>query len=829
MDAAKVAQISQDTGIPEAAVGATVALFEKGYTVPFIARYRKHATNGLNEGQVVAVHEQFMQHREFLERRESLLKFLAEQGKLSDILRERIITISDRFDVEDLFLLYRPRRKSRAAEAIEKGLEQLAEYIWNQDPDAWSVEEHADVFVDPAKDIVDRNQALRGACEIIAEWIADNFDYRKNLREMLWRDGQVVSTVVPAKADQKTKYNMYYNRRESVARIPSHRVLAIRRGSKEGILTTSIQGDDGAALRFLTGSVIRDPESPFAATLEAAVRDSYFRILKSLIETEVRAMLKQRADREAIRVFRQNLENLLLCSPAGPLVVIGVEAGKGEECQLAVVDGSGKLVEEATISPLPPKSDLDGTRAVIRDLVARNGATAIALGSGTAARQVEEILRRILVEEKLEEVLVTGINDAGVSVYASSRAGREELPEASVATRAAVSIARRLKDPLAELVKIDPKLIGVGQYQHDVDQKELHRGLMQTIQSCVNRVGVDPNSADVTLLRYVAGLNDRMARKVIDYRNANGRFANRVSLQAIPGLGEFTWQQAIGFLRIPDSDHPLDATAIHPESYPMVEKIAAVAGVELPGLIGNKEILENLKLEELAAETGDLSGLQEIQQELLNPGRDPRKKFAVPKFRPDIKDLSDLQEGMTLEGVVTNVTNFGAFVDVGIQQDGLVHLSQMSNRFIRDPREAVQVGDVVQVKVISVEAETRRIGLSIKALLPAAPPRRRRRPIRRPTRPASDAPGAHPSAQMDAGSTADAAASERRAPRRPGGRPFRKRRPEVRPEPPRQPAEAAEQSSEPSPAPQEPEPPPQPEQSLEEKIAMLKSKFRGLG
>ncbi|MBM3791938.1 MAG: RNA-binding transcriptional accessory protein, partial [Acidobacteria bacterium] len=570
MDAAKIRLLAQDASLPEAAVAATVALFEKGYTVPFIARYRKEAAGGLDESRIIAVHERFMQHRELLDRQETLVKLVADQGKLSDALRERIQSCTDRFELEDLFLLHRPKRKSRAAEAVARGLEPLAEYIWMQEPDAWSLEEHADVFIEPEKGVADRDQALRGAADIIAEWIAENSEIRGALREMLWKDGFVVSTVVPAKAEQKTKYNMYYDRREPVPRIPSHRVLAIRRGSKEGVLTSSIQGDNAAALRLVFGQVIRDPESPFAPVIEAAARDSYFRILRPLIETEVRAMLKQSADREAIRVFRQNLENLMLASPAGPVMVIGIESGKGEDCTLAVVDGNGNLLEEAKISPLPPKNDMEGTKNVLRDLIGRHGVSAIALGSGASARQVESAVRQALAEEDLQQVLIAAVNDAGVTVYSTSRGAREEYPEQSASTRAAISIARRLQDPLAEMVKIDPKLIGVGQYQHDVDQKELHRGLMQTVQSCVNRVGINPNRADVTLLRYVAGLNERLARRIVDYRQANGPFTSRAAIQSIPGLGEFTCQQAVGFLRIPESENPLDATAIHPEWYPIV-------------------------------------------------------------------------------------------------------------------------------------------------------------------------------------------------------------------------------------------------------------------
>jgi len=826
MDSARIALIARDTLLPEAAVVAAVALFDKGYTVPFVARYRREAIGGLNDEQVIAIHERFMQYREMLDRRDSLLKMLAEQGKLTDRLRERIENCNDRFELEDIFLLHRPRRKSRATEAVEKGLEPLAEFIYNQDPDAWTIEEHAGVFVDAEKGGADVDQALRGAADIIAEWIAECCEYRRMLRDMLWKEGHVVSTVVPAKAEQKTKYNMYYNRREPVSKIPSHRVLAIRRGSKEGILTSSIQGDNAASLRLLMGAVIKDPESPFAPILEAAVRDAYFRILRPLIETEVRAMLKQRADREAIRVFRRNLENLLLCSPAGPLTVIGVEPVKAGECKLAAVDGAGKLMEEASISPLPPPGDLEGSRNTLRDLIARNDVKAIAIGAGNNAREAERVIRQILADERLDSVTLAAVNDAGIPVYASSRIAREEFPEASVATRAAVSIARRLQDPLAELVKIDPKLIGVGQYQHDVDQKELHRSLMQTVQSCVNRVGVNPNTADVTLLRYVAGLNERLAQKIVDHRAASGPFKSRSDLTAVPGLGEFTYYQAAGFLRIPTGDNPLDATAIHPEFYPIVEAMAAAANISVAELIGNAEAIESLKLEELAGDSLGNSMLMDIREELLKPGNDPRRKFAAPRFRTDVQSIADLQVDMVLEGVVTNVTNFGAFVDIGIQQDGLVHLSQISNRFIRDPREAVSVGDIVQVKVISVEADTRRIGLSIKALLPPRTrrqPKMRRRPGRQSQSP-SDPPnaGITPNTDSVAAPPPQKEQTGRQRRPRPSGRYARRRRNGPRP---------IQASGEPAPQPEQIEQlaePAEPERTLQEKIVLLQTKFRGI-
>jgi len=851
MDPAIIKHIVKEVALPESSVAATLELFEAGATASFIVRYRKEATAGLNETQVRAIQERMVFYKELEERRAQLIKSLAEQGKLTEELRQQIEGRWDRADIEDLHHRFKPKRKTRASEAREKGLEPLAEYIWGQDPDAWGLEEHVDVFIDAGKGVADRQQALQGAAEIIADWIAESFELRKALREMLWKEGFVISTVVPAKSGQKTKYTMYYDRREPVASIPSHRVLAIRRGTKEGVLTSSIQCDSAKALQWITDLVIKDRESSFAPILELAARDSYSRILRPLIETEVRAQLKERADREAIRVFQENLENLLLSPPAGSMPVIGVDAGKSEECRLAVVDAHGNFVEEAVVYPKPPKSDIEGTKATLLELIRKHNISALAIGSSTNGREIEKILRQILADEKIETVMVATVNDAGLIVYSSSRIGREEFPEMQVATRSAVGSARRLQNPLAELVKIDPKLIGVGQYQHDVDQKELHRRLIQTVQFCVNRIGADLNVTGFAMLRYISGISDRMARRIVAHRSANGPFAARSALMSVPGMDEISCRMASGFLRVSNSEMPLDRSWIHPECYPIVEKMAAVLNVGVAELIGNKELISTLKLEEFADGNIGMPTLEFVREELLAPGKDPRGAFAPPRFRAEVRDISDLKEGMTLEGSVTNVTNFGAFVDIGINQDGLVHLSQMSNRFIRDPREAVKVGDLVQVKVISVEVETKRIGLSMKALLPALQ-RRRKKTQRRPAQSPQGAPAValaevsstSPADGVPAG--ADAPIDSHQAPkpdREMGQRPRRRsgpphRRGDGRPRRdharPRNTDDSVGKNDAPA---AKPAPPPQPEVELEpkgpqptlqEKIAILQSKFRGI-
>ena len=825
MDPGIVADIANDLALPESSVAATINLLEKGATVPFIEHYRKEIS-GLDGAKVRAVWARMVHYKEILDKRASLLKLLSDQGKLTEELRIKIEGCLAKAELDDLHHRFKIRKKSRGSEAMEKGLEPLAEYLWNQEPDAWSLEEHTDVFIDPEKKVASREEALQGASDIMAEWIAENVEYRKVLREMLWNEGSVVSTVVPAKVGQKTKYNMYYDRREAVTTIPSHRVLAIRRGSKEGILTSSIEGDQAKALEFLLSSVIREKDSLFAPVLERAVHDSYTRILRPLVETEVRAMLKERADRDAIRVFQENLANLLNSPPAGPMVVMGVDPGKGQECKLAVVDEKGKFLEESTISLAPPQNDDQGPRATLRDLLARHNVQAISIGSGMGSRELESVLRQALADEKIENVLIASVNDAGLAIYSSSRVAREEFPDLSIATRCAISLARRLQDPLSELVKIDPKLIGVGQYQHDVDQKELHRCLVQTVQSCVNQVGVDLNTASHSLLRYVSGLNDKLARKIIAIRAAQGPFASRDSFCKAVELDALSCQQVAGFVRIPSGENPLDRTAIHPEAYPTVEKMAASLEIGVADLIGNSERISSLVLENFATDSMGRPTLTDIREELLKPGRDPRRTFALPQFRSDVKEIADLTAGMTLEGIVTNVTNFGAFVDIGVRQDGLVHLSQMSNRFIRDPREAVKVGDVVQVKVLSVEAETKRIGLSMKALLPAVP-RHRKKPRQRASRPSSrpaikapeagaaveaTAPPAAQSAEAAAPAHAEALA---RGPRE-GNRPRHRRRRHTRPERPPQPQESVSPEEKP------------PEPTLQEKIAILQSKFRGI-
>jgi len=1062
MDAVIIGRIAIETAIPESSVSAAVALLQNGAAGPFIARYRKEATGELDETKIRIIQDRLAHYREAMELRADLLKMLTEQGALTDELQARIDGCLSKTDLEDMQRRFRPRKKTRAIEAVEKGLHPLAEYFWKQESDGRGIVERLDVFVDPARGVLNREQALQGVVDILAEWIWEKAEYRQALREMLWSEGHLVSAVVPAKVGQKTKYNMYYNRREPVSSVPSHRVLAIRRGCKEGVLVSSIEGDNAKAIDYLLSSVLKnkdDGESEFFPIIEAAVRESYNRMLRPMIETEVRTQLKERADREAIKVFQDNLTSLLLAPPSGPIVVMGVDMGKGRECNVAVVDETGRFLEgskirltgkpavsvvsakavekadvpavnvesaevvvgtaaesavdpfeaaqtdvmeeaaaesaaeptepaqvddteeaavepdnataeitqvdsaeeaaaepdnvtaeiiqadsaeeaaaESAAEPTEPAqvdvmeeaaaepdnataaitqvdsaeeaaAELDNAtaeitqadsaeeateepaaelaeavpadpseaaaaeitgedapanplaallssltapvakafnapaavakaavdpRIVLKNLIARRNVRAVAIGAGANARELENLLRQALEGEETADVFIAAVNDAGLAVYSSSRLAREEFPNCSASMRCAVSLARRLQDPLSEMVKLDPKLIGVGQYQHDVDQKELHRALAQTVQFCVNNVGVNLNAAGAPLLRYVSGLNDKLARRIVAVRASQGAFASRAAMNDALKLEPAVYEQTAAFLRITDGVNALDRTAIHPESYPVVERIAEAAGVSVGDLIGNRELVEAIDMQAYVTETTGPATLSDIREELLHPGRDPRRAFKLPKFNAKVRELSDLKPGMTLEGIVTNVTNFGAFVDIGVRQDGLVHLSQMSSHFIRDPREAVKVGDVVDVRVISVDSETKRIGLSMKINAPSGSRRKRQR---RPRPDGKTQPRAQGSAgesgrparpAKEAGGEGEAPSGRRERSPRPGGRNAAPRRDGKRQ--PRRPERAAEQFFETSSAEQTPAEPVYegPEPSFEEKIAILQSKFRGI-
>ena len=720
--------VARTLQVPLKGVVATVELLDEGSTVPFIARYRKESTGNLDEVQIRAIEERLQYFRELVSRKKTILDSIQEQGKLTDELKARIDQTLDKGELEDLYLPYKPKRRTKAMIAREKGLDPLAAYLWNQEPAGASLETLAASFVDPQKGVASVEEALEGARHILAETISDDADIRKLLRHAMFEEGVVVSRKMTDAVDEQLKFKMYYDYREPVKRIPSHRMLAIRRGEAENVLYFVVEIDPQRPFDLIKSKIHRQP-GDWTPQLNLAAEDAWKRLLSNSITTEIRLELKQRADTEAIQVFRENLQNVLLAPPAGQLAVLGLDPGIRTGCKIAVVDDTGKFLGHDVIYPFQPRNDVPGAERTLKALIAKYRVRAIAIGNGTASRETDVLVRDFLRKEGLTSLFCVTVNESGASIYSASDIARQEFPDLDLTVRGAISIARRLQDPLAELVKLDPKSIGVGQYQHDVDQNHLHKSLETVIESCVNRVGVDLNTASWALLRYVAGINERTAQKIVEFRNEHGRFRSRVQLTAVPGIGPKTFEQAAGFLRIRDGDHPLDMTAVHPESYRVVEEIAQSLKVSIQQLIEQPALLEKVDKSGLAA---GVYTLNDILEELRKPGRDPRDKFLAPSFKDNVKEIGDLQEGMTLEGVVTNVTKFGAFVDVGVHQDGLVHISELSNRYIKDPSDVVKVGQIVTVHVLGADAKTRRIALSMKtpgskpapgaALQPKSPP-----------------------------------------------------------------------------------------------------------
>lgn len=698
---------------------ATIALFDEGGTVPFIARYRKEATGNLDEVQILAIQEKLEYFRELEDRRATVLGSIQEQGKLTPELQAKIEKTFDKSELEDLYLPYKPKRKTKASVAREKGFEPLAIYMLEQVPNGQSLADFAATFGDPS-------EALEGARHIVSEMVAENADYRKAVRTMMGEKGIVVSKAIEGVPDPEDKFKMYGDFSEPVSKIPSHRMLAIRRGAKEGILHFEIELNRDEVCASIRARVCHTP-GEWQHHLHEAIEDGYDRLLNPSIQTEIRLELKDRSDEEAIKVFRDNLENLLLSPPAGALNVIGVDPGIRSGCKIAVVDDTGKLLEHTVIYPLEPKKDVAGSVKTLARLIQQHNVQAFAIGNGTGSREVADIIKGA----NLGPFSVV-VSEAGASVYSASDVARQEFPDLDLTVRGAISIARRLQDPLAELVKVDPKSIGVGQYQHDVDQRRLKQGLEQTVESCVNRVGVDLNTASAPLLKQVAGLSERVAQKIVEFRNEHGRFKSRVQLMAVSGFGPKTFEQAAGFLRIRNGDNPLDMTAVHPESYSVVEAIAASLGLSVPELIAKPEVVEKVKMEGFKTEKVGIFTLNDIREELRKPGRDPRDKFVVATFREDVKEMKDVTVGMILEGVVTNVTKFGAFVDIGVHQDGLVHVSEVSHRYITDPAELLKAGQIVKVVVLAVDLKAKRIALSIKALEPKPSGGGRPQPQQRP-------------------------------------------------------------------------------------------------
>ena len=711
-----IAQILQ---VPIKGLVASIELLDEGGTVPFIARYRKEATGNLDEVQIRSIEEKLLYFRELQDRRATILASIEEQGKLTPELKGRIEATLEKSELEDLYLPYKPKRRTKATIAREKGLEPLALHLWEQRPGGAPLAAFAAGFVNPELGVASIDDALEGARHIVAEMISEHADIRKLLRQAMLGEGVIASRKIEDAADTEQKFQMYYDYREPAKSIPSHRMLAIRRGESEKILYFTIEFEPARAIALIRSKIHKQP-GDWTPQLDVAAEDAWKRLLHTSIEGEIRLELKQKADTEAIQVFRDNLQNLLLAAPAGPIAVLGIDPGIRTGCKIAVVDATGKFLAHDVIYPHAPKNDTAGAGRTLKGLLDKHRVKAIAIGNGTASRETDAFVRDFLKRENTMGVFKVTVNESGASVYSASDLARQEFPDLDLTVRGAISIARRLQDPLAELVKIDPKSIGVGQYQHDVDQRQLEHSLGTTIESCVNRVGVDLNTASWALLRYIAGVNERTAKKIVEYRNDKGAFRSRVQITAVPGVGPKTFEQAAGFLRIRGGDNPLDMTAVHPESYPIVQQIAALLEVSIERLIQEPELLKKVDKSALMAGTYTVT---DILEELQKPGRDPRDQFVAPSFQEGIREISDLRPGMKMEGVVTNVTKFGAFVDVGVHQDGLVHVSELSDRYVKEPSAVVKAGQIVKVQVLSADPKTKRIALSMKALIPpTAPP-----------------------------------------------------------------------------------------------------------
>ncbi len=709
---AEIGGIAKACGLPEAKVRAAAALLAEGNTIPFIARYRKERTGGLDETALRAIEDTIGSFRELAERKNTVLKAIREQGKLTDALRKTILTCRDKKELEELYLPYKLKRRTRATIARERGLEPLAEILKRQVNPAMGRQEVLRPYICPNRDVPDGEAALRGACDIVAEGWADDLQVRSQVREAM-RHGMLCSRVRKEWAGKPSKFEAYYDRREPWAKVPSHRYLAVRRGEAEEVLRVGIEIDDQAVIRRLTGRLVTNASFLFRRELAETVADCCRRLLFPSVEAALLAEMKETADDEAIRVFSQNLRELLLAAPAGPQVVMGIDPGFRTGCKVAVVDGTGKFLEHTAIYPTAPHNRTEEAGKILLQLIDRCGVTLIAIGTGTASRETGSFVASML-QKGGRQVAQMSANESGASIYSASDVARAEFPDLDLTVRGAISIARRLQDPLAELVKIDPKSIGVGQYQHDVNQVKLRKALDREVESCVNLVGVDLNTASVQLLGYVSGVGPKLAEAIFQHRNAHGAFASRQALLRVPRLGSKVFQQSAGFLRVRGGPQPLDNSAVHPESYYLVEKMARSVGVVPEALVGDPTMVRQLDPQQFVDEQAGLPTIQDLLHELEKPGRDPRQEFRVPQFAEGLHDITDLREGMILEGVVTNVTRFGAFVDIGVHQDGLIHISELDQQFVHDPLQVIAVGDLVRVKVLQVDAERKRISLSRK-------------------------------------------------------------------------------------------------------------------
>ncbi|MCF0055588.1 Tex family protein [Dyadobacter sp. CY356] len=701
--------IAQQTSISEKQVRNTIQLFDEGATLPFISRYRKEATGGLDEVQIGAIKDAYQKQQEVEKRREAILKNIEEQGKLTPELKKQISGVFSLVELEDLYLPYKQKRKTRASMAIEKGLEPLAKLIFEgREPDP---ERKALSYLNDQVESTD--DALQGARDIMAEWISENQDARSRVRSVFQRSAVITSKVKKKKEEEGAKYRDYFEFSEPLSRIPSHRLLALRRGEEEGFLSVDISPDEDQALSNLDRIFVKGlPGSK--DQIETAIRDSYKRLLKPGIETEFTNISKERADQYAIQIFTENLRQLLLASPLGQKNVLAIDPGYRTGCKVVVLDSQGNLLSDKVIYPFDKSNEANAT---LSDLIQKFKIEAIAVGNGTAGRETEDFVKKLLTSMKMsDEIGLFSVSEQGASIYSASDVAREEFPDKDVTVRGSVSIGRRLMDPLAELVKIDPKSIGVGQYQHDVDQKALKNALDVVVESCVNSVGVNLNTASKHLLRYVSGLGPALAQNIVDFRSKNGDFKSRQQLLKVPKLGAKAFEQAAGFLRIENGANPLDNSAVHPESYPIVERMAKDVGATVKDLVQKPELRKEINPSKYVSDAVGLPTLKDILQELEKPSRDPRTPVKKFEFDSSVRKPDDLRVGMILPGIVTNITAFGAFVDIGVKQDGLVHLSQLADRYVKDPNEVVRLQQIVTVKVTEVDLGRKRIALSMKGV-----------------------------------------------------------------------------------------------------------------
>lgn len=718
MDHLYTAKIATELNVNAKGVAAVIALLDEGATVPFISRYRKERTGSLDEVQIGAIQDRLVKLRELDKRRETILKTIDEQGKLTPELKKKIEAAETMSVLEDLYLPYKPKRKTKASVAKEKGLEPLAKVLFDQglqDPEAEALK-----YIDAEKGVEDMDQALQGARDIVAEWVSEHSEVRASLRKQFLEKSTITSTVIRGKEEEGQKYKDYFEWSEPLKKIPSHRLMAMRRGEKEIILSLDIAPDEQAAIDSIEDKVLKG-QNACASQVKTAIKDAYKRLLKPSMETEARLSSKLLADEEAIHVFSDNLRQLLLAPALGQKRVMAVDPGFRTGCKVVCLDRQGKLLEYAQIFPNEPQRQTREAGMTIAHLVDKHEIEAIAIGNGTASRETEDFVRKIGLKG---DVIIAMVNESGASIYSASEVAREEFPDQDVTVRGAVSIGRRMMDPLAELVKIDAKSIGVGQYQHDVDQNLLKKSLDTVVESCVNGVGVELNTASKQLLTYVSGLGPQLAENIVNFRNENGPFESRKTLMDVPRMGAKVFEQAAGFLRIRNAKNVLDRSAVHPERYALVENMAKDLQCSIDDLVKDAGLRSKINLKSYESEEVGLPTLQDIMNELAKPGRDPREQFEVFSFQDGVNEMKDLKIGMKIPGIVTNITKFGAFVDVGVHQDGLVHVSQMSDSFVSDPSKVVKLQQKVMVTVTEVDIPQKRISLSLKSD-PMAKPKRK--------------------------------------------------------------------------------------------------------